>query len=47
MDPSSNNAASRRLKLGIDDSQADVFESPDPVEQISLPNPELEAYRCG
>jgi hypothetical protein len=45
MDPPSN-AASRRLKLGIDDSQVDVFEGPDPAEQISVPNQELEAYRC-
>jgi hypothetical protein len=43
MDPSS--IASRRLNLGIDDSQTDVFESPDPIEQVAAQTHELDAYR--
>ena len=41
-----NDAAKRRLKLGIDDSQQDVYESPD-VPDVALPsaNAELEAAR--
>jgi hypothetical protein len=41
-----DDAARRRLKLGIDDSQQDVYESPD-VPDVAPPsaNAELEAAR--